>query len=133
MKIDASLALCLFICLLAASAAVSDDKPTGLSDAQSAIDANLRTSEGKAFDEKIGEDFVAKHLDAVRQCKSSADGDMRNFWILLKLDKNGAAKEVLFHPSTKLGTCSRTALLKETFLAPPRDSYWVGIYMNLSH
>jgi hypothetical protein len=132
MRLVALISLCLCVCFFPAESVAADDKPTSLSAAQSAIDANLRTPEGKAFDERVGADFVAKHLAAVRQCKPSAEGDLRDFWILLKLDKGGAPEEILLYPSTKLGICSRTALLKDSFLAPPRDRYWLGIFMKLS-
>jgi hypothetical protein len=123
-----------FFCfLLAASTGVASDKPTSLSDAQAAIQANLRTSDGKAFDDRMGKEFVDKHLAALRQCKTSAGGDLSSFWILLKLNNDGTAGELLLYPSTKLGLCAREGLLKERFLAPPRTGYWVGIYMNLGH
>ena len=110
-----------------------EDKPTALPDARAAVENNLRTPEGKQFDEKMGTEFVQKHLAALRQCKQTAGGDLRNFWFLLKLDKSGAAKEILLYPETKLGVCARAALLQDSFLAPPRPDYWVSIYMQLSH
>jgi hypothetical protein len=86
--------LLLAIPLLSAAA----DGATSLSDARSAVEVNLRTPEGKAFDEQFGRDFVQKHLAALRQCKQSAGGDLRSFWILANLEKDGTAKEVLFYP-----------------------------------
>jgi hypothetical protein len=111
----------------------AEDKPTSLSEARSAVDANLRTPEGKKYDEEMGSEFVQKHLAPLRQCKQTAGDDLRNFWILLKLDRDGATKEVLLYPETKLGICARAALLKETFPSPPRSGYWVSIYMQRTH
>jgi hypothetical protein len=113
--------------------AISEDKPTSLSDARTAVDNNIRTPEGKAFDEQLGKDFVANHLGALRQCKQKAGDDLRSFWILLKLGKDGSAEEILLYPATKLGTCAREELLKEKFVAPPRPAYWVSVYMQLAH
>jgi len=110
----------------------AQDKPTSLSDARAAVEGNLRTPEGKAFDEQLGTEFVQKHLGAVRQCKQTAGGDLRSFWILMKLDKDGATKEVLLYPETKLGTCAREALLKDRFQPPPHAVYWVSVYMKLA-
>jgi len=110
---------------------VAEDKPTSLSDARSAVEANLRAPEGKAFDEKLGAEFVANHLGPFHQCKQSAGDDLRSFWMLIKLDKDGMAKEVLLYPETKMGTCARPALLKDKFSAPPRSAYWVSVYMKL--
>jgi hypothetical protein len=67
----------------------------------------LPPPEGKAYDEQPGTEFVQKHLAPLRQCKQNAGDDLRSFWILLKLDKDGTVKEVLLYPATKLGTCAR--------------------------
>jgi hypothetical protein len=122
----------LWFCAVAALAH-ADDKPTSLSEARAAIDANLKTPEGKDYDERMGKEFMEKHMSALRQCKQSAGNDLDSFWILLKLDKDGSAEEVLLYPTTRLGTCAREALLKDRFLPPPRPAYWVGIYMKISH
>jgi hypothetical protein len=112
--------------------AVAQNKPTSLSDAQAAVEANLRTPEGKAYDEKLGTEFVQSHLGAIRQCKQSAGDDLRNLWILLKLEKDGTVKEVLLYPATKVGACAREALLKDRFAPPPRPAYWISVYMKMS-
>ncbi len=104
--------LFVFVLLIGIALAVPDDKPTSLSDAQAAIDANLRTTEGKAYDEQMGNDLMQKYLDNLRQCKRTAGGSQESFWILIKLDKDGSAKEVLLHPVTKVGNCDREALSK---------------------
>jgi hypothetical protein len=100
-----------------------DDKPTSLSAAQSAVDANLKTPEGKAFDQRMGTEFVQNHLAPLRQCKQSAGDDLTSFWMLLKLDKDGSVKELLLYPSTKLGSCARDSLLKGKFIPPPKPDY----------
>ena len=122
----------LAIGLLEMGTLVSADKPTSLSDARNAVEANMRTSEGKAFDEKFGTDFGANHIGSLRQCKKPSGDDVRSFWILMKLDKDGAAKELLLYPETKWGACAREPLLKDKFAAPPRPEYWVSVYMKLA-
>lgn len=119
--------------LFAASSCLTQEKPTSLSDARSAVEANLRTNEGKAFDEQTGKEFQQKYLGALRDCKKSANGDATSFWILMKLDRDGSVKEVLLSPTTKLGSCAREALLKGKFGVPPRPAYWVSIYLELHH
>ncbi len=121
----------LFVALLGRLSAA--EKPTSLSDVQAAIDANLKTQEGKSFDERLGSDFVEKHMGPLRACKQAAGGDWTSFWILMKLAKDGSPEEVLFHPTTKLATCAHDGLMKEKFLAPPRPDYWVGVYFKISH
>ena len=82
----------------------ADDKPTSLSEARAAIDAHLKTPEGKACDERMGKEFMEKHLSALRQCKPSAGNDLDSFWILPKLEKDGGVQEVLRYPTTRPGT-----------------------------
>jgi hypothetical protein len=128
--------ICLCFLLLwrmSGSTAFADDKPTSLSDARAAVEANLRTPEGKAYDERLSKEFMEKHLPTMRQCKQSAGNDLESFWMLMKLDKDGAVKEVLLHSTTKLGTCARETLLKSAFSPPPRPAYWVSVYMKLTH
>jgi len=114
-----------------AGTAVAGDKATSLREAQAAIEANLKTSEGKAFDERMGAEFSARHMDPLRKCKA-AGNPLENFWMLLRLDQNGAVKEVLLYPETKLGVCAREAYAKDKFPPPPHDDYWEGVYLQLA-
>ena len=128
-----ALALLLFVAWTQLATAEDKDNPPSLSDARAAVDANLRTPEGKKYDEQMGTEFMQKHIAPLRQCKQTAANDLRSFWILLKLDKDGTAKEILLYPETKLGTCAREALFKERFSSPPRPAYWISVYMKLDH
>ena len=121
------------LALIGAAAVVADDKPTSLTDARAAVEANLKTPEGKAYDEQVGKEFLDKQLATMKQCKQSAGNDLESFWILMKLDKDGAVKEVLLHPATKLGACARETLLKSAFSPPPKPAYWVSVYMKITH
>lgn len=123
----------LLLCVLGSWHAAADEKPTSLSDANAAIEANLRTPEGKAYDERLGNEFMQKYMGTMRQCKQAAGNDLGSFWMLLKLDKDGAIKEVLLHPETAMGGCARKTLLKDRFSPPPRPAYWVGIYLKITH
>jgi hypothetical protein len=105
---------------------------TSLTDAQSAIEANLRTAEGKAYEEKLGGEFMAGHLETLKKCKQEV-GAKEGFWFLLKLDKQGGVSEVLLHPVTPLGECARPSLLRSRFSAPPRPAWWVGVFLKISH
>jgi hypothetical protein len=110
----------------------SQNKPTSIPEATAAAQANLRTPEGKAYDQKFGAEFMPKHFASLSQCKETAASDPRSFWILLKLDKDGVATEVLVTPSTKMSTCAQKALLKDKFPAPPRPGYWAAINIKPS-
>lgn len=132
MRIRWAWIIALLLCLMPASPAAADDKPTSLSDAQAAVEANLRTPQGKTYDQQLGTEFPQKYSGTLRQCKQTA-GNSASFWILMKLEQDGSVKEVLLYPSTKLGMCAREALLKGKFSPPPRADYWVSIYLNLAH
>ena len=115
------------------AATLADDQATSLQEARTAVEANLKTREGKTYDEKLGKEFMDKHLSTMKQCAQRAGNDLESFWILMKLDKDGAVKEVLLHPATKLGACAKETLLKATFSPPPRAAYWLSVYMKLTH
>ncbi len=119
--------------ILLAVTAMAADKPTSLSDARDAVEANMRTGEGKKFDEQFGAEFIQKHLGPFHDCKATAAGDLRDFWILMKLDKEGTAREVLLYPTTKLGSCASGKILNDKFLSPPRPDYWVSVFMKFAH
>jgi hypothetical protein len=126
-------AAALLLSLLATPLLPAKDKPTSLSDARAAVEANMRTPEGKAYDEQQGNEFMRKYQDSMKACKKSAGNDLASFWMLLKLGKDGAVEEVLLYPTTKMGTCARDVLLKARFSPPPRPAFWLGIYMKLAH
>jgi hypothetical protein len=119
--------------LIALASSSAENSVTTLREAQSAVDANLSTPEGKAYDRQLSREFADKYLPTMRQCKQNSDGDLRSFWILMKLAQDGAVNEVLLYPSTKLAECARETLLKGKLTTPPKPAYWVGVYMNLSH
>jgi len=127
-----NIVVCLFEVLVLTLSCLSASGRTSLSEAQSAIEANLKSPEGKKFDERLGKEFVATHTSPLRQCRASSGNENASFWILLKLDRIGGVEEVLLHPETKLGLCARDAYLKEKFPEPPHPDYWVGVYLQLS-
>lgn len=123
----------ILVLIFTAMASLAADKPTSLSDARDAVEANMRTGEGKKFDEQFGADFIQKHVGPFHDCKAAAAGDLKDFWMLMKLDKEGTAREVLLYPTTKLGSCASAKLLNDKFLPPPRPDYWVSVFMKFSH
>lgn len=123
----------LLLSVLGTSLVVADDKPTSLTDARAAAEANLRAPEGKAYDEKLGKELTQKYVGTLRQCKQTAGKDLESFWMLLKLAKDGTVKEVLLHPQTKVGSCARESFIKDRFSPPPRPAYWVGVYLKMAH
>jgi len=120
--------------VLAASAILSaQQKPTSIAAASAVVEANLKTSEGKAYDAEIGQAFMKNYAPVVKSCKEKAAGDLRPFDMLIRVDEGGASKEVLLFPLTKLAQCLRPALLSGTFPKPPKTDYWFDIHLELKH
>ena len=59
----------------------ADDKPTSIAAAARAVEANMKTREGKAYDAQVGRD-LAKKYPPVMKGKEKADGDAGSFDIL---------------------------------------------------
>jgi hypothetical protein len=127
------LAMSLWLLLSNRLAIKADDKPTSLSAAAAAVEANMKTPEGKAYDAQIGRDLTRKYPPVMKACKEKAEGDTRSFDILVCVDNGGAVKEVLLYPATKISQCLRDAILKDTFSPPPKPAYWVDIHMDMKH
>jgi hypothetical protein len=122
------------LCAMALNlAAGSDQKPSTISDARAAIEKNMSTPLGKAYDKQLGQGLMQHYADSMRHCKQTAGGAEESFWILMKLGQDGSVKELLLSPETKIGQCDREVLTKARFTAPPRADYWVGIYLKLAH
>ena len=110
----------------------SAQKLTPVSVARAAIEANLKTAEGKAYDKQMGQEIMQRYASGMRNCKQTAGGGLESFWILMKLDKEGLVKELLLAPETEIGQCDREIFSKAKFSPPPRNDYWVGIFLKLS-
>src|SRR5262249_35150656 len=109
----------------------AEDKPTPIATAAAAVEANMKTRVGQAYDEQIGKDFSKKYPSIMKACAEKAGGDTRSFDMLIRVEKDGAIKEVLLHPATKISQCLRESLLKDSFTPPPKPAYWVNIHMEL--
>ena len=109
----------------------ADDKPTSIAAAAAAVEANMKTREGKAYDAQVGRDLAKKYPPVMKVCKEKADGDTGSFDMLVRLDKDGAVREVLLHPPTKISQCLRETMLKDTFSPPPTPAYWVEIHIDV--
>jgi hypothetical protein len=110
---------------------VADDKPTPIATAAAAVEANMKTSEGRAYDAQIGKELTNKYPPVMKVCKEKANGEGRGFDMLVRVEKDGAVGEILLYPSTKVGQCLREAMLKDTFSPPPTPAHWVDIHLDM--
>ncbi len=120
--------LCVGALLVAA-----EDKPTSIAAAAAAVEANMKTRAGKAYDAQFGREFGEKYAGVMKQCKDKAGGDARSFDLLVRVEKDGSVKEILLYPPTKISRCLRETLLKDSFSAPPHPAHWVDIHMIIGH
>ena len=123
-----NIGLFLLLCSLAINAY---EKPTSTAVAAAAVEANMKTPEGKAYDAQIGRDLAKKYPPVMKACKEKAEGDTRSFDMLVRVDKDGTVKEVLLHPATRISQCLREAILKDTFSPPPNPAHWVDIHIDV--
>jgi hypothetical protein len=126
-----SLAMITSLLLFNQATIEAEDKPTPIATAAAAVEANMKTSEGKAYDAEIGRELAKKYPPVMKACKEKANGDARSFDMLVRLEKDGAVKEVLLHPPTKVSECLRETMLTDTFSPPPTPSHWVDIHIDV--
>ena len=121
----------LLILVLSSSLCNAADKKQ-LSVALAGVEANLKTSAGKQYDAEIGKQLSQQHAAAIRQCRQSNQNDgVDPFDIFLKLKADGSVDQALAYPEAPLATCTRDALSKAKFSAPPHDDYWINIHLEL--
>ena len=106
-----------------------------LTAALAAVDANLKTSAGKQYDELIGKELPEKYFSSIKQCKQSLPpgAGINPFDMFLKLNNDGKVQEVLIYPETQFAGCTRNVLLVGKFSKPPHDDYWINVHMEFKH
>ncbi len=94
--------------------------------ALAAVEANLKTSAGKQYDELAGKGLTEKYLASLKPCKQSLPSGTRidPFDMFLKLDSDGKVREGLVYPETRLAA---------KFSSPPHGDYWINIHMEFKH
>ena len=104
-----------------------------LENALAAVDANLKTTAGKQYDERTGKEFADKYLPSVKHCKQSLPSGtvIKPFDMFIKLKADGQVQEVLVYPETQFSGCTRDALLTGKFSNPPHDEYWLNVHMQI--
>ena len=132
-KLISRMLLLFVIAALGPNCSAADKKQ--MSDAVAAVDANLKTPAGKAYDERLGKEFPERYMSSLRQCKQALPSgtSIDSFDMFLKLDSAGKVMDGLVHPETQFTLCARTALLSGSFSAPPHGDYWINIHMDSKH
>jgi hypothetical protein len=100
------------------------------------LDANLKTPEGRRYNEQTAGDFDTRLSAPVNQCVAVSDA-ISKIDIFLQLDKDGIVQQVRSIPSTGTGqqlpaksadalsACLGAKLKIAAFMPPPSPSYWV--------
>ena len=134
LRVPKGVATVLVVLLAIGSICRAADKKQ-LTAAASAVDANLKTSAGKQYDDRLGKEFPERYGSSVKQCKQSLPGDtnLEPFDMFLKLNAEGKVHVVLVYPETQFANCTRAALMAGKFSNPPHDDYWINIHLELKH
>lgn len=117
------------------AACASPEQATGVPDpfdaAMIAARDNDRTSEGRAFQQAGAPRLGPALTPLARTCRETApEGARLAFRLLIQIDVDGHAMEVLVRPSTPYSECMRSAVRSIGFLKPPADRYWVRLDMQ---
>lgn len=99
-----------------------------LTDALAAVNANLKTPEGKQYDARLGTELPQKYGTDIRKCKSAPVSGP--FDLFVKLNSEGKVTEVLFYPESDMAKCVANALGTAQFSPPPHGDYWVNIHLE---
>jgi hypothetical protein len=126
-----SLAVLVSLLFFHSPSVYAGDQPTSISAAAAAVEANMKTREGQAYDAQIGRDLMKKYPPTLKACKEKAGGEIRSFDMLLRVERDGTVKEVLLYPATKISQCLRETMLKDTFSPAPKPAHWVDIHLDL--
>lgn len=116
--------------LLASLGAQEKAKVPSMAEARAAAEANGQTPEGVQYNNQLGTYFMQNHGRDFDSCREKMRTSERGFEILLMLDKNGNAIQLLASPSKKLAQCIRAAILKAKFPIPPRPEYWASLHIG---
>jgi hypothetical protein len=129
--VKSALSICAVMVFLLNAAHVRAADRKQLSAALAAVEANLKTSAGKLYDQQLGTN-IPQHAASIKQCRQSAANSPSNpFDVFLKLKGDGRVDEALVYPETALAICTRNALSEGKYGPPPHDNYWVNIHLQL--
>jgi hypothetical protein len=117
--------LLLFVALSNSLLAVDKQALTA---ANAAVEANLKTPEGKKYEQQLGTELPTKYVPALRQCKQSV-GNSSGFDMFLKLNADGKVQQALIYPENAFTTCARNGASNLQLSAPPHGDYWINVHM----
>lgn len=100
--------------------------------AESAAKAGAETTEGKEFEDAVGQAFGRDRGGTIQQCATNARrGDLSNFIVFLRVDGTGVVDQALVKPATTLATCVQVKMAGWKLSVPPRAGFWVKVGVKL--
>jgi len=95
-------------------------------------EANVKTPEGKRYDETFGSSFAQKERPVLVKCtKGLGESDLAGFDLVARVSDTGKLETVLVHPPTKVAECLRKGMATHGYPGPPRAHYWVHVQMTI--
>jgi len=108
-----------------------DSKKDRFSEALARAQADLLTSEGRAYDVALSGYFARQNGPVLGACfRSNPNADKTSFEIAFRLAKDGTVREALVWPETAIGACVRDDLRTKTLPPPPKDGHWADLRVN---
>lgn len=100
-------------------------------DAVTVAKANLRTAQGRTYDQLLSKHFERANGPVMQSCFAAVkEPDTTAFEMVFRVAKSGTVKSVLVWPETNISTCFRDALKGKAFPAPPADDYLAYMEMR---
>lgn len=107
------------------------ERKSALNRISSAVEASLKTPQGKAYDMTIGKEFGQGFASVMGDCVKRAGDDLQDFTLYLQIGANGKVGAVVPIPATIVNACLAPKLYATTFSVPPEPAYWVRITMTI--
>lgn len=93
-----------------------------------AVEENLKSPEGRAFDARIRETLAASLGSAITECqKFYGDFSGTPFDLVVRLGQNGAVEQLYDSAHTGVSACVGGKIRSNLLPAPPKPAYWVKI------
>jgi len=108
------------------------EKLTDFADAMKAANDNLKTTEGKLYDDAVGRRAGKWLVQEISHCIAGLDSaDLRPFTVVIRVGISGKAEEVLCEPMTKVASCLESGFSAAFYPKPPGGSWWVKIDLTI--
>jgi hypothetical protein len=128
----AEMTVLLLVTICALSTAVLGEPLTRFDALLAEAQKEGKTDAGVEYNRQIAIYFERQVGPTASGCfESTAKPETTPFDILIQVNGDGRAREVLMRPETNTALCLKQALLVDGYPKPPAPSYWVNVRMGI--